>query len=131
MLTISLKKLLTILAIALFAAAAIGACNWDSSNASRSMAETPGLIEIGKAAEQGNADAQYNLGMAYLIGRGVARDGRQAKALFLKAAEQGYSPAHANMEWSYARNKGFSRKEQESSAPGHKAAEPVSKLAQN
>jgi hypothetical protein len=129
----SLKKL-TILAIVLCMAAAVGACNWDGPNAGRSgldMAETPGLKEISKAAELGNADAQYNLGMAYLIGRGVPQDGRHAKVLFLKAAEQGYSPVHAKTGWSYARSRGFTKKEKKSTAPIPKADEQVSKLAQN
>ena len=42
-----------------------------------------------KAAEQGNVDAQYNLGVKYEYGKGVAQDYKQAVAWYRKAAEQG------------------------------------------
>lgn len=42
-----------------------------------------------KAAEQGDASAQYNLGLMYDKGRGVAQDDKQAVAWYRKAAEQG------------------------------------------
>ena len=38
-----------------------------------------------KAAEQGNADAQYALGKCYLKGSGVAADKAKAKSWLLKA----------------------------------------------
>ena len=46
-----------------------------------------------KAAEQGNANAQYNLGLMYEEGLGVAKDGAEAMRWFRKAAEQGYAKA--------------------------------------
>ena len=42
-----------------------------------------------KAAEQGNASAQNNLGWMYLRGEGVARDAAQARVWFEKSAAQG------------------------------------------
>jgi TPR repeat protein len=45
-----------------------------------------------KSAEQGNADAQYDLGDFYLFGHGVQLDYAQGIRWFRKAAEQG-SPA--------------------------------------
>jgi TPR repeat protein len=44
-----------------------------------------------KAAEQGLAQAQYNLGFMYDKGRGVRQDDAQAVAWYRKAAEQGYA----------------------------------------
>ncbi|CAK0761840.1 conserved hypothetical protein [Gammaproteobacteria bacterium] len=41
-----------------------------------------------KAAEQGDADAQFNLGIMYAEGRGVTQDKHEAAMWFLKAAEQ-------------------------------------------
>ena len=46
-----------------------------------------------KAAEQGVAQAQYNLGVMYAKGRGVRQDGEQAVQWFRKAVEQGYPQA--------------------------------------
>ena len=43
-----------------------------------------------KAAEQGNADAQYDLGDSYLFGHGVPVDYAQGIMWLRKAAEQGY-----------------------------------------
>ncbi len=44
-------------------------------------------------AEQGDAEAQYNLGQAYLIGRGVPKDQEMAESWLAKSARQGNSDA--------------------------------------
>jgi TPR repeat protein len=50
-----------------------------------------------KAAEQGNATAQNNLGLMLEIGRGVTQDFTAAVSWFRKAAEQGYDTAQINL----------------------------------
>jgi len=45
--------------------------------------------EFKALAEQGNAEAQNNLGIMYEYGRGVPEDDTEAAKWFLKAAEQG------------------------------------------
>jgi len=45
--------------------------------------------ELRKAAEQGYAAAQYNLGVMYEYGRGVSQDYGEALIWYRKAAEQG------------------------------------------
>lgn len=45
------------------------------------------------AAQQGNADALFNLGQAYAQGRGVPLDLAQAEAMFAKAAQKGHQRA--------------------------------------
>ena len=45
------------------------------------------------SADQGDADAQYNLGVCYEKGRGVTQSYDEAVKWFRKAAEQGYSRA--------------------------------------
>ncbi|HRT23528.1 MAG TPA: sel1 repeat family protein, partial [Anaerohalosphaeraceae bacterium] len=42
-----------------------------------------------KVSEQGDADAQFHLGLRYLKGEGVPQDSEKAVAWFAKAAEQG------------------------------------------
>jgi TPR repeat protein len=42
-----------------------------------------------KAAEAGDVDAQWYIGLCYYYGRGVARDAAQAKVWFMKSAAQG------------------------------------------
>lgn len=44
-------------------------------------------------AERGDPDAQFNLGQAYKLGRGVKADLRKAEELFGKAAERGHLQA--------------------------------------
>lgn len=47
-------------------------------------------------AEAGDADAQFNLGQAYRLGRGVEADKEQAEALYAAAAAQGHVQASDN-----------------------------------
>ena len=44
-------------------------------------------------AQQGDADAQFELGRSYTIGRGVAEDDQEAVYWYRKAAEQGHADA--------------------------------------
>jgi TPR repeat protein len=50
-----------------------------------------------KAAEQGDAEAQYNLGNAYHYGRGVAQDYAEAVKWWRKATEQGSATAQYSL----------------------------------
>jgi TPR repeat protein len=50
-----------------------------------------------KAAVQGNAIAQYDLGYAYESGRGVKADAREAAQWFARAASQGHGGAQARL----------------------------------
>jgi len=55
------------------------------------------LKEMRPLAEQGHADAQYNLGDMYAKGRGVAQDYVQARDWWLKAAAQGDADTQYNL----------------------------------
>ena len=46
-----------------------------------------------KAAEQGHAQAQFNLGVCYALGNGVPQSYTEAVKWFRKAAEQGQAEA--------------------------------------
>ena len=50
-----------------------------------------------KAAARGFAEAQNNLGLIYVLGRGVPQDDAEAVKWFRKAAAQGYAPAQNNL----------------------------------
>ena len=58
------------------------------------------------AAEQGHAEAQYNLGSMYHEGEGVKRDYIKAVEWLQKAAEQGYADAQNNLGYMYDRGQG-------------------------
>jgi hypothetical protein len=48
-------------------------------------------------AEAGNADAQFNLGQAYKLGRGVPASAATAQGWYQKAARQGHQQAQVNV----------------------------------
>jgi cell division septation protein DedD len=48
-------------------------------------------------ADKGDADAQFNMGQAYKLGRGVPSDLRMAQSWYQKAAQQGHEQAQANL----------------------------------
>lgn len=51
-----------------------------------------------KAAEQGAASAQYNLGVCYEYGNGVEQNYGIAAKWYRKAAEQGHEQAKSNLK---------------------------------
>ena len=54
-----------------------------------------------KAAEQGHSAAQFDLGMLYYTGSGVAVDDTQALDWITKSAKGGYLPAHNVLGYAY------------------------------
>ena len=68
--------------------------------------DVPDFKETLQAAEQGNADAQFNLGVMYDTGQGVRQDYAQAVQWYRKAAEQGNAKAQYNLGLMYANGKG-------------------------
>ena len=58
------------------------------------------------AAEQGDADAQYNLGVAYDNGEGVPQDHAEAARWYRLAAEQGNASAQFNLGVAYENGEG-------------------------
>lgn len=55
--------------------------------------EPKDLESVMLLAEQGSADAQYNVGVMYENGDGVEKSDEEAVKWFRKAAEQDYEPA--------------------------------------
>ena len=53
------------------------------------------LEEFRPLAEQGDADAQFHLGLMYDFGEGVPQDRTEAAKWFHLAAEQGHAPAQS------------------------------------
>ena len=58
------------------------------------------------AADQGFADAQYNLGLAYAAGQGVLQNYGEALEWFRLAADQGLADAQHNLGVMYDRGQG-------------------------
>ena len=57
-------------------------------------------------AEQGDAEAQFKLGVLYANGEGVPKDDVEAVKCFHKAAEQGYAAAQSNLGALYILGRG-------------------------
>jgi TPR repeat protein len=76
-----------------------------------------------KAAEQGHAGAQFNLGLIYDRGLGVKQDSAQALEWFRKAAGQGNAGAQFNLGVMYARGVGVKQDSAQALDWYHKAAE--------
>ena len=62
-----------------------------------------------KAAEQGDASAQFNLGVCYGHGEGVEKDYKEAFKWYLKAAEQGDASAQVNVGAIYCNGRGVEK----------------------
>jgi TPR repeat protein len=62
-----------------------------------------------KAAEQGNAEAQTNLGVLYEQGQGVPQNFKEAAAWHRKAAEQGHAGGQDNLGACYFNGQGVKR----------------------
>jgi TPR repeat protein len=83
-----------------------------------------------KAAEQGNARAQANLGLCYHQGIGVAKDPDEAVKWIRKAAEQGDARAEGGLGVCYAEGVGVTKDPAEAVKWYRKAAEQGNAVAQ-
>ena len=85
-----------LIAVSMLAAPAVadvkeGVDAWQAGNYQAAVAEWRPL------ALAGDADAQFNLGQAYKLGRGVPADMAQAEAWYRRAAKQGHLQAEDNL----------------------------------
>jgi uncharacterized protein len=60
-------------------------------------------------AEDGDAQAQFNMGLLYLDGHGVPQDPGEAAKWFRRSAEQGYTQAQHNLGAMYGSGQGVRR----------------------
>ena len=84
-----------------------------------------------QAAEQGDAEAQYNLGYAYKDGKGVEQDDKQAVKWWTKSAEQGNVYAQNNLGYMYRNGKGVEQDDKQAVKWYTKSAEQGYANAQN
>ena len=111
----SIKKLLPIFSAVIFAMVI----------SNTAIAETTGedIAKWRVAAEQGDAEAQFNLGYAYGIGEGVDKDQREAVRWYRKAAEQGDAWAQYNLGVAYWNGEGVDKDQREAVRWDRMAAE--------
>ena len=66
-----------------------------------------------KAADQGDADAQFELGWHYETGSGVEKDESEAVRWYQEAADQGHMGAQFELGWHYETGRGVEEDESE------------------
>lgn len=59
-----------------------------------------------QAAELGDPEAQYNLGLLYMEGNGLKKDEKIAAGWIQKAADQGHNEALRKLAWCYLYGRG-------------------------
>ena len=84
-----------------------------------------------KAAEQGDAAAQYELGYCYFFGEGVEQDMAESVKWWRKAAEQGDAKAQSRLGHCYFFGEGVSKDNAESLKWFRKAADQGNGLAKD
>ena len=77
---------------------ALGGC----ANSLNTKAYKEDAVEYRKAADQGDAEAQCDLGVCYEVGSGVPKDEVEAVKWYRKAAEQGNAAAQSGLGGCYA-----------------------------
>jgi TPR repeat protein len=70
------------------------------------QAQTPEIDAVRARAEQGDAEAQFDLGFRYNTGRGVRQDTAEAARWYRLAAEQGLAGAQFNVGLMYDNGRG-------------------------
>ena len=72
-------------------------------------AQQESIEELRARAEQGEASAQYNIGVRYDNGRGVPENDPEAVRWWRLAADQGDAGAQSNLGFMYANGRGVQR----------------------
>lgn len=88
------------------------------------------LSEFRPLGAQGDATAQYALGVMYRNGEGVARDDQQAVAWYRRAAVQGHAMAQSSLGFMYLMGNGVARNDVKATDWFRKAAEQGDAAAQ-
>jgi uncharacterized protein len=73
------------------------------------MIEKPFIVALRAKAMEGQAKAQFDLGVSYAFGQGVGKNVTEAAKWYRKAAEQGYAMAQYNLGVCFDLGKGVSR----------------------
>jgi len=89
------------------------------------------LEKLKPLAEQGNAEAQNQLGEMYYYGKGVAQDYAKAVHWYRKAAEQGNALGQTNLGFMYRNGKGVAQNDSQAVHWFRKAAEQNNAWGQN
>lgn len=103
----STSALLTAIALSVLVSTATGAETFDDAAAAHERGDHTNAARLMLAlAEQGDAKAQYALGVMYVQGSGVPQNDAQAMKWFQHAADQGDARARYNLGVMYSTGQG-------------------------
>jgi TPR repeat protein len=122
-----IRTLLVTLSVAVCLATLMG-CGYSPE---KDTSPADDIEALRKKAEQGDADAQFNLGWMYADGKGVPEDYAKAVKWYRKGAEQGDARAQYNLGLIYNSGEGVPQDYAEAAKWFRKAAEQGYAAAQN
>lgn len=88
------------------------------------------LVQTLQSAEQGDAEAQFRMGVRYDSGNGVERSFAEAARWYRRASEQGHAAAQTNLGLMYSEGQGVPRDNREAARWLSQAAQADDPLAQ-
>ena len=102
-----MKLLLTTLLLAITLSSTVFGDDFDDGYSAYNKGDYKTAIKLWRPlAEQGDANAQYSLGVMYANGHGVPEDDKQAVKWYRLAAEQGLANAQYNLGLMYENGEG-------------------------
>lgn len=101
------------------------------SLAGMSEREVRKVLDCLEKAGQGDAEAQFNLGLCYAKGEGVEKDDSRAVTWYRKSAEHGYAEAQLNLARCYYGGEGVAKDEMEAYAYFSLAAPALEQARKN
>src|SRR5690242_13009427 len=104
-----MRRLVCFLTVSLLAVACFGADFAAGLSAYQKGDYTTAAKEWRPLAEEGSAEAQFNLGLLYADGQGVPQDYMEAVNWFKRSADQDYAKAQLNLGALYSTGKGVKR----------------------
>jgi uncharacterized protein len=120
-----MKHTLTAIVLVLCFAAPVAAGPFEDAVEAHSRGDYQKALRlIRPLANDGDAVAQFNLGLMYTAGQGVQQDNAAAALWFRKAAEQGYAPAQSNLGTVYLYGRGVTQDDTEAVAWLRKGCRP-------
>ena len=127
-----LTALFRLTLIVLLAGAGLGGCaDFKKEQASYDRVDHATILHIWKPlAEQGDVDAQNDLGMMYAEGVSMPQDQEMAAQWFRRAAEQGYAAAQFNLGVMYEEGRGVPQDDKVAAQWYKRAAEQGYAVAQ-
>jgi TPR repeat protein len=104
---------------------------WKLNLAQAPSGSASSLQEMRAKAEQGDAEAQFDLGMSYFYGRGAKQDDREAARWIRRAADKGFPSAQYNLGLMYQDGRGVRRDDTEGARWLRLSADQGNASAQN